>query len=856
MAVPTLVGVGTQVDGLGSVTPPHPTGLATDDLKLIFISNRMSPGTDMSTVVPSGWNLRWRLEWTAGHEAACYYRFHVGGDSAPTITASTDDLIAEMVAFRGVDTSTPFDVTDETHGFAAATTSMVAFNNITTVTDHCLALGFFASADDNAIAIDATSTSAGWAQVFGGSSYDSTTNADEAHGLVSKEITPAGTTGTGVPGMTQTVNGPDGYIVIVMALRPATSTNATPTPAVLGGVGTQPDPTETTTSKTTPAVLGTTGAGQAPAIFTGQVAQPAAVAGTGSQPAPTISTSSKATPSVLGGAGSQPSPNLSSGQLVQPANLLGTGTQPSPTVTSGSLNIAATTKTGTGTQPTPTIDIVEVDILPPFAFATEPPPADWWIVATTNGGAHRRTVGSLQVTQPVGPETDKITFTMLGDDPVLRDFQEPQTDVTVYRNAILIARGRLTTIDDQLDADGYTVTLTCIDYREILANRSAWNFLQYVGIDKGTIVWNIIQHTQSLNSGNLGITAGSIVTGVLGDGTIQIGAYLKKSIDDLGLAGAGYDWWIDPATLQLNVQSPRRYRLLAATILEHGSNLKTLKRSSTSGAYTNAVRVFGGDDTVSATDSQLPDPRGRWEHVAIPIRMSRCSRPSSTRRPSMLTAGSAPLAAWTCEIEANRWGYQIELLPGDVCTLRSQRGRLAVDRYVRVAERSFSVNADGDESIALGLKEEADTPVGRGPTVRTSTVDQFADLLTDMRVRIEVLERAGGGGGLPGPGGETDPGGGGDPGTGDIDDDMIEILTYSWDRGEAQPAGRRDDPLPGRWGRHGRRLRTVHPAHVPRDCCAVDTRPGDPRPSQRRNDRDGHVVGVQADRGWRRNDVG
>ena len=102
MAAPTFVAAGAQVDGLGSVTPPNPSGLATDDLKLIFISDRMSPGTDLSTVVPSGWTLWWRLERTAGHEAACYYQFHAG-QSAPTITASSDDLIAEMVAYRGVE---------------------------------------------------------------------------------------------------------------------------------------------------------------------------------------------------------------------------------------------------------------------------------------------------------------------------------------------------------------------------------------------------------------------------------------------------------------------------------------------------------------------------------------------------------------------------------------------------------------------------------------------------------------------------------------------------------------------------------------------------------------------------------
>lgn len=736
MAVPTLVGVGAQNTNLGTTTPPNPSGLQTDDLKLIFISNRASPGTDMSTVVPSGWNLGWRLERTAGHETAMYWKFHAG-DSAPTITCSTEDLYSEMVAYRGVDTTTPFDFTALTHGFASSGTTMTPFAAGTTVTDHALALVFFDTADDNTIG----NQTAGWALDFGGASYNSTAFTDGAHALISKEITPAGTTGT--PTADQTTNGPDGYIIAVMALRPITATTVTATPAALVGTGTQPDPTPKT--------------------------------------AVTVS------PSVLTGTGSQPAPNVTSAFGPSAAVLTGTGSQPTPTITTPQVTaVVAAPVAGTASFPAPTINVVEPDALPPFHIATEPPPAEWWIVAETNGIT--RIIAQwdeLQLVQPVGPEADQLTFKMLGDDPVLRDLVELQTDFIVYRNAVLMARCRLTAIDDELDGDAYVSTLTAIDYREILANRSAWQYLQYTGVDKGTIVWNVIQHTQGLTSGNLGITAGSITTGVLGDLTVPIGAYLKKILDENALAGAGFDWWIDPETKQLNVQSPRRYRDQQNTILEHGTNLKGLKRSSTSGAYTNADRVFGAEGTVSATASQLPDPRGRWERVEsypdVKIQQTVIDKAAE-----LLTAGQAPLAGWTASLEANHWGYSIDVLPGDVCTLRSQRGRLAVNRLVRVTERAFAVNADGDEQIRLALRETstADAPAGRGPTIRTRDSDAFVDLLTDMRVRIEVLERAGGGGGLPGPGGPTDPGGGGDPGTGDIDDDMIEVLTYSWDRGE------------------------------------------------------------------------
>ena len=94
----TFVAAGTAAAGNNtSVVPAHPAGLVAGDLKLIWASIRNS-GTG-TVNVPAGWT----LIVNAGN-AALLGRYHVGGDTAPTVTftggATNATTIAQMATLH------------------------------------------------------------------------------------------------------------------------------------------------------------------------------------------------------------------------------------------------------------------------------------------------------------------------------------------------------------------------------------------------------------------------------------------------------------------------------------------------------------------------------------------------------------------------------------------------------------------------------------------------------------------------------------------------------------------------------------------------------------------------------------
>lgn len=101
-------GVGTLVQGTGSIVPPYPTGSAVGDLNIIFVET--APAIVIAT--PAGWTLLYESEGDNGASIAyIFYRIKQLGDTAPTITSSSARTQAFILGVQGANQSTPFDVT-------------------------------------------------------------------------------------------------------------------------------------------------------------------------------------------------------------------------------------------------------------------------------------------------------------------------------------------------------------------------------------------------------------------------------------------------------------------------------------------------------------------------------------------------------------------------------------------------------------------------------------------------------------------------------------------------------------------------------------------------------------------------
>lgn len=147
MAV-TYVGIGTVANGTGAITPGLPSGLADDDLLIAFFE------TANQAITLSGWTELASSPQGTGTAAAvgavrltAFYKFYTTGDSAPTSSDSGNHQIGRIMAFRGVDTTTPIEDT------AGATAAASNIQNLPTVTSTSAdAMAVYLVADDRDIA--------------------------------------------------------------------------------------------------------------------------------------------------------------------------------------------------------------------------------------------------------------------------------------------------------------------------------------------------------------------------------------------------------------------------------------------------------------------------------------------------------------------------------------------------------------------------------------------------------------------------------------------------------------------------------------------------------------------------------
>lgn len=219
-----FVGAGAQVarETAGSITPVIPTGTQASDFAVLIIAGR--PADTSEPAAPAGWTLRsssLREVGTNDLKIMTFYRVLTGGDANPSITlpaswvgTDTRGMSGQIAVWRGVDTTTPFDVADVT-GNDGNGNEFWTPPSITTVTDGATAVSAVASSDNNQLGFD---TAQGFTLRMSGTAYDTFTGGDHAIGLADKVQATAGA--VTMPNWEQLNNNDDYWAGITFALRP------------------------------------------------------------------------------------------------------------------------------------------------------------------------------------------------------------------------------------------------------------------------------------------------------------------------------------------------------------------------------------------------------------------------------------------------------------------------------------------------------------------------------------------------------------------------------------------------------------------------------------------------------------
>ncbi len=166
--------VGTAASG--NVTPGLPAGWAANDIHICVIESK----DNVASTMPAGWTQLNAANSGTTHRATLYWRRAVAGDANPTVThAAGDSIVARIIGFRGVNTSTAFDVANSFTVSAADLTTEAG--GITTVTENAM-LVFTAHMADNHTSIGLPTPSPGtWTQAMFSATPNGTDSSIAAH---------------------------------------------------------------------------------------------------------------------------------------------------------------------------------------------------------------------------------------------------------------------------------------------------------------------------------------------------------------------------------------------------------------------------------------------------------------------------------------------------------------------------------------------------------------------------------------------------------------------------------------------------------------------------------------------------
>jgi hypothetical protein len=376
---PRFIAAGTAASGTGAVTPGAPAGIVDDDLLILVIEGEGEDANADSAPTGGDWTAIDGSTGSVANDTAgsawdtrCTVYYHVYDSASPpsySVPDAGEHTLAQVLAFRNVDTTTPIGNTQSSS--ADDSNTSVSITGVTTGAANAGVLVVFTNGDDV--------TASGWTNSnlvsIDELTDESTTSGSDGsiHAAFGLKAT-AGATGA----TTATVSANEREAGWTIELKKAGgATNATVTPSVVTGTGEIPAPTVATgvTVTVAAAVTGvgevpapTVGAGvgvspatadgvgeiSAPTVATGVTVTATATTGVGEVPAPTVATGVTVTATATTGAGEVPAPTVATGAALSPATVDGVGEISAPTVATG-VTVTATATTGTGEIPLPTV---------------------------------------------------------------------------------------------------------------------------------------------------------------------------------------------------------------------------------------------------------------------------------------------------------------------------------------------------------------------------------------------------------------------------------------------------------------------------------------------------------------------
>ena len=378
------------------------------------------------------------------------------------------------------------------------------------------------------------------------------------------------------------------------------------------------------------------------------------------------------------------------------------------------------------------------------------PRVRWQLVAGPASGGHDLALTDATSRHYTARLTDpsELTFSLdarlpqaaaVVSTPLARDVHLLFTDS--HGQTTELDRVRVGQVSHTFGDGSIQLAVTGLAYRAILQRRILYSdaTLTFTGVDQAEIAWQLINYTQGLTGGALGISkawSGTTPTGVTRDRTYTVGDSIGQRIQELAEVIGGFDWDITPTSasgLQLQVWWPQR-GTDRGVVLEHGGLMATATREVNPTDYANAIRYSGaqGDGTTPGpTPDEIlaPDlaamPQGRWD-ASLGDDGLTTQAALDDRAAWQLGQSQDVTPVWTVVLKRGAWDGPLHIWLGDWVRVVADAQGLDVDTRYRVYEVDITLDGAGGEMVQLTLG---------GPRPR------YAKRVSEFERRLSNLER-------------------------------------------------------------------------------------------------------------------
>jgi hypothetical protein len=279
-------------------------------------------------------------------------------------------------------------------------------------------------------------------------------------------------------------------------------------------------------------------------------------------------------------------------------------------------------------------------------------------------------------------------------------------EIWIWRNGVLIKAGPLW--DVTASADDASVNCNMMDIVDYLDTRLV-GAQSYTTTDQGSIAWGLINTSQGLTDGALGIVQGTTATAITRSATWKTfdNKYILEAITDMNEMTSGFDFYIDPSTRAFNAIYPRPQRnnnlqlifpfhIRKYSIQYMGKYLRnSVGVAGTEPAYSTAV------DTTSRGTYGLREYADSYRDAATITDLNAYASKLRDIRKDVKAYPTLTLNSDLVDIfDTNVIKY------GDLINVQIVDGYVNINTTLRYITAQITVDKQGSESIVLYLQDQ------------------------------------------------------------------------------------------------------------------------------------------------------